>query len=316
MKRKLSEINKFRHFKRILWHFEQSDNETSYVVGDADGSFARVFISAFIAGFIDTTPDGLKTLEDLLEKESKTLIKADIEGSDAVNAFSDFQKDKVVYGEINTLLKTATYKESKQKLLFLGDILFDRLSNNISASIELIENLHRVGAIFIKGNHDHFEAIDHIWTGYGANRNKTSEDKEKIKKTIDSCFILAHYDKKPNILYTHAALGKVTDTLIKYCHLEVNESNGENLAKEINEIQSHMDYESLQDFRPGSNDYEPAKFEKFIPKNFLHIHGHQDSMDQRIIDVDKTLLRRNLQGSICMNSRDKGKFIAAITSIS
>lgn len=310
-------IEKFNFFGKVTPFFEKTAPQKKvYILGDADGSFCRIACAALLSGFISITPQGLKLLKILLKEENATLLRAEKEDNEGNNSLSAFQANKSIFNAIEMLLANMEYKRSNHKLICLGDLLFDRLTNNLNANLKIIENLYDLGVIFIKGNHDYLDAIDHDWAGYGAYRNKDEEDKNLTKTVIDKCYRLAYYDKEQNILYTHAALGKLTNNMIKYCHLELDYKNVNNLKDEINKIEGGIDYEYLQDFRPGSTDYDLQQEDKYIPKDFLHVHGHQDTVHNMAEDHVGKLHRQDLVGVMGINPRNKEGFMPVFICIS
>jgi hypothetical protein len=309
LKQKIEEIQKFKHFRNFLWNHEISYPKSgTYIFGDADGSFARVVLAAVISGYVEVSNSGLEILSRLLSLESDTLNRAS--GPEGEEAFTNFQKNTQIYNNIEALLSDMKYKKAKNKLIFLGDILFDRLTNNLNATIKLIECLHNQGVWFIKGNHDYIDAMDQIWRGYGIARDKSKEDKDEIKRIIDKCFTLAHYDDEDGVLYTHAAIGQNDTGGISYCSVNFQYIEGYHLKNEINQLADSITHENMRNSRPGTSyRYKPNQEKKYIPNDFLHIHGHQEHASEVIKDYTHYLSRGQVEGVLCVNARSSDGYL-------
>lgn len=308
-KQDLEQIPKYRHFQRILWNHESDHSKPgTYIFGDADGSFARIVLAAIISGHIEISNEGLEILTRLLTLESDTLSRAI--GTEGEEAFTKFQSNTQVYQEIESLLSKIKFRKTKNKLVFLGDILFDRLTNNLNASITLIEHLHQQGVYFIKGNHDYIDAMDQIWRGYGIARDKSKENRDEINRVIGKCFTLAHYDAEHRILYTHAALGHKTSGETSYCSVDLEALSGCHLETKINELADLITHENMRNSRPGTTyKYKPDQEKKYIPSDFLHIHGHQEHASALIDDHVHYLSREQVEGVICANARNREGYL-------
>lgn len=308
-KQDLEGIPKLKHFKKFLWNHELSITKSgTYVFGDADGSFARVVLAAVISGHIEISNRGLEILNRLLSIESDTLTRA--AGPEGEEAFINFQKNPQIYQDIDILLLEIKYKKTKNKLIFLGDILFDRLTNNLNAVINLIEHLYDQGVFFIKGNHDYIDAMDQVWRGYGIARDKSKENRDEIERVINKCFTVAHYDEEHGILYTHAAIGQKDNGGISYCSVNFQHSEGYHLKNEINQLADSITHESMRNSRPGTNyRYKPNQDKKYIPNGFLHIHGHQEHASEVIHNYMHYISRDQVEGVLCVNARSSDGYL-------
>ena len=111
------------------------------VVGDADGSICRSVLSAINSGHMELAEPELKLLAEVMDAEAKGDPKS-------------FQKDRSIAGKLDRIVAKATFKPGHHNLVFIGDILHDRFSNNKVAMDKLIRGLHAQGAVFVTGNHD------------------------------------------------------------------------------------------------------------------------------------------------------------------
>lgn len=107
--------------------------------------------------------------------------------------------------------KHAVYHSSETKLLFIGDILHDRLSCNKTAVTDLIVKLYKIGVIFILGNHDVYRESytpegkclgeGGQFGEYAADKsNKTWDEWQEFEKKY---FVNCYYDDKRKCFFIH-----------------------------------------------------------------------------------------------------------------
>lgn len=132
-------------------------NLRTQVVGDADGSISRTLLAGINSGHITLEEPELKLLAEVMDAEAKASEAYDNKDDTLLEAF---QKDEAIANKLDQIIEKANFKEGNSKLVFIGDILHDRFSNNKQAMKTLIEKLHDKGAIFITGNHDVYDEVN------------------------------------------------------------------------------------------------------------------------------------------------------------
>ena len=121
------------------------------VVGDADGSMCRTVLSAINSGHMELAEPELKLLAKVMDAEAEATTTGDL---------LSFQQDRSIAAKLDRIVANATFKNGNYKLVFIGDILHDRFSNNKVAMDKLIRGLHAQGAVFITGNHDVYDEVN------------------------------------------------------------------------------------------------------------------------------------------------------------
>lgn len=190
----------------------------TYVLADADGSLARVVLLAIQSGHLTLPPDALKDLAQLMLDEYDCLGAG---GKNQLQNLKNLQADQTRSERMDRIVEQARFQASDNKLVFIGDILYDRLTTNQPAMKALIEGLHGQGAIFIKGNHEDgtdfrgnrsllegFPDVNPMFMGQmlqcGAFAHKSMSEAES--KDLEGRFVNAHVDTRPNgdrVLYIH-----------------------------------------------------------------------------------------------------------------
>jgi hypothetical protein len=121
------------------------------VVGDADGSMCRTVLSAINSGHMKLEESELKLLAEVMDAEATAVSNGDLK---------EFQEDQGIADKLDQIVDKATFKPGHHKLVFIGDILHDRFSNNKVAMEKLIRKLHTQDAVFITGNHDVYDEVN------------------------------------------------------------------------------------------------------------------------------------------------------------
>ena len=169
----------------------------TYVLGDSDGSISRMLLMAIHSGHVALDDSSLQTLADVVNNEARALQKGSAYNIEA------FQKDQNNAQQLNDVLGKAVFRHSPNSLVFMGDIVHDRMSCDKQATADLVRKLHSNGAVFILGNHDSF---DHCaaypahdpQVGSFAQRQLTRQEALALEQ---DCFVHAHFDGSK--LYTH-----------------------------------------------------------------------------------------------------------------
>lgn len=126
-------------------------NNSTLVVGDADGSMCRTVLSAINSGHMQLKESELKLLAEVMDAEAEATTTGDLQS---------FQEDRSIADKLDRIVANAAFKNGNYKLVFIGDILHDRFSNNKVAMNTLIRNLHAKDAVFITGNHDVYDEVN------------------------------------------------------------------------------------------------------------------------------------------------------------
>lgn len=158
--RPLVEEDTLKHFSNLLRppteikaaNSVQAVSRPTQVVGDADGSICRTILAGINAGYISLPEDQLKELAELMNEEAKAEAARDKRMA--------FQQKPDIAAKFDNIVSKASFQKGHSKLVFLGDILHDRFSNNKQAMATLIRGLHGQGAVFITGNHDVYSEVD------------------------------------------------------------------------------------------------------------------------------------------------------------
>jgi len=207
----------------------QSVAKPTQVVGDADGSICRMVLAGMNAGYISLPEEQLTELAELMDAETSSALAYN-RGEDTV--LTDFQKSPDIAAKFDRIVSNATFKPGHSKLVFLGDILHDRFSNNKQAMEKLIRGMHGQGAVFITGNHDVYSEVnegDYLQESEDALNRMVQENglggdalaetlaiklqngfygakqltKTESDQLLKDCFKNAHLDQDNLMLYTH-----------------------------------------------------------------------------------------------------------------
>ena len=232
---KFYDFNPFIFFSRLLIVPKRTAESDSFILGDADGSAARIMLIAIQSGHMELEEEGLELLARICYEEFKHCgVPLDFVESfqpkvhfhesypEENDRFVSFQNNTMISHSLHRILDTAIFTSCHFNLICLGDILHDRLSCDKRATIRLIRNLHRHGAIFIKGNHDSLDQtyynkkLNHFIGGtlqYGSQSiqhgfsGKTLEEaKAKWTQFEEECFLNCFYDEEKKIFYIHNGL--------------------------------------------------------------------------------------------------------------
>lgn len=129
----------------------------SFVLGDSDGSLGRIVLLAIQSGHIELkSEEGYNHLAFILNEET-SLFQG--ENRYLKRNYTKYQSSSIISDALLKLYNECEFKTpTNQKLIFLGDIMHDRLTCNKHMTCLFVESLHNCGAIFILGNHDSIDA--------------------------------------------------------------------------------------------------------------------------------------------------------------
>ena len=177
--------------------------------GDMDGGFARTVLSAMRANMVTVAPDHVGKLCRMLILEAESIQQ--VNGHD----LKQYQSSARVEAKQKRILDAIRYQRVEVgSVVWLGDIVFDRLTNNLPAMDRLLRELHRHGALFIRGNHEQYRWPDPtgqnscvgqataIYWGCDA-RSRAVYTMTKFNQLMAAVFVNAHYDATNRMLLTH-----------------------------------------------------------------------------------------------------------------
>ncbi len=180
------------------------------VFGDMDGGFARTMLSALRARMIALPEAAVADLCDLALVEAQSARRA------AGRTLRSYQADPAVAAQQAQLLRSAQFwKVPRGSVVWLGDIMFDRLTNNLRAMDSLIRRLKAHGAVFIMGNHEEYYRPQGCkrgsWGCFATGRANYST--EEFDDLLATAFVRAHYDSRNRLLHTHNGVKASGDVL-------------------------------------------------------------------------------------------------------
>ncbi|AKK24802.2 hypothetical protein MB84_28875 (plasmid) [Pandoraea oxalativorans] len=170
-------------------------------VGDGDGSDDRGALAAFGSGYILFTDVGQAMLAQRLQAEADYVLQ------DHSN-FSDFQKNEGLWDLADDLWGEMAFREGIDPLIFLGDLIHDRLASNMRWGGFIRGWLKRFGVTFLAGNHDDYRVrVDERgqkrpvpdFAGFAADW-ATREQWEAHERAV---FDDIYYDEKSGVIANH-----------------------------------------------------------------------------------------------------------------
>lgn len=173
---------------------------TTTMFGDMDGGMARAVISGVRAGIIKVPADHQDQLCHLLVLEAKSIRNVDGE------SLARYQADEAVGKRQARLLDSLRFEEVRAgSAVWIGDIIFDRLTNNLPVMDRLMRKLHRHGATLIMGNHENYYkpggCTSSTWACLAWSRK--DYPKSEFDALMDDVFVKAHYEPSNGLFYTH-----------------------------------------------------------------------------------------------------------------
>lgn len=247
-------------------------------IGDTDGSMARIILALMVKNFAHLDQKQTNMLATLMILETAVAF--------GYLGFEQFQSSKICQTYYRSLSEIEINPVGQDEIIFLGDIIYDRLSADHAAIIHLIKKIKTNKlAIFILGNHDYldwypWEYADQFpiqilvqWGSFGAIGNKL--DAVNFRNDITAFFDLAYYDQASNALYIHNGIKPIqtaesADKLLTTYQTAFGiftASSAHELAISINSCNlNNIDTNHFTSFRP--EDVEMSRLE------FKIIHGH------------------------------------------
>jgi hypothetical protein len=287
------------------------------LVGDADGSLLRLALAAWSAGYWFPTDAEQRLMLELMLQEGLTMHAG------SFDSLREYQEDPIVSGWLGTIAAAIDasitnqiergHAAPAQQLVFMGDILNDRLSNRGDAIERVIRTLHRQGAVFLRGNHDAATdwldvttstAIGCQWGAYA--REKLSS--EATGRLLNDCFVNAWVDETHSIVLTHN--GFFYDPRTHAWHTAVGAIPVSDASGQVKSVQAFVEAMNDEAMKAEivSTDFRPKAFiqgvDQLRPRNERGPlpwvgHGH---------DGDCGL--NSGRGVLNLNARVDGDFIA------
>jgi len=257
-----------------------------------DGGTGRLIAAALRAGLIKLDAGHLETLGELLNAEAAALAGGN--GGE----MQAYQESADINAKINSvvdyiLLSRQVYPVAAQ-VVFAGDILFDRLSNNVPATVRLLRELHRKGAIFVAGNHDDLETkqrIKRIQRGYYAYGKISDAEALEARRLY---FVNAWFDSFNTVFYSHHGVMRDKDSpaVLNTGFGKIADFDNKDIT-EIVATMNKYDFCNGTDFRPKDVEMEQLglyyRTADGKRKPVTIVHGHSDSFDvrsQRVININ------------------------------
>lgn len=299
----------YKTLYNLPYYLDIKNSKPTYVVGDLDGDFARLIFAAYMSGHIVLNAAGLNILAKLMS------LTTSIYEENPSKAFLAVQRSKEVYELIKNLQAQISYKRNPSaKLIFMGDMLFDRFSNNVGVILDVVKNLYAVGVTLIKGNHDYYEffkscyeardrsyAYAHQGGAYALDADDIYSLPELARKCteVEKLFVLSHYDQDLDMLFTHAAIKMERDPAGSPCAVYCNhhiEAASSLSAKQINDdiCKMQIPYTEMIGWRPEDG-------EKFLLNDSVLVHGHDGVASAEVVKNIR-LNRASLPALLKLNS--------------
>ncbi len=291
------------------------------VFGDNDGSIARMCLGFISTGFMRLEDDDLKKLAYLLKQEAAVKTPKDCK---------NFQSDPLLSKLVFEIVENATFHKIDTIIIQLGDIMFDRLTNNQAAMMKLIEKSSKAAGlkiengnvvegklIFITGNHEEFLNFDWMTINdiskephdnedslrekleknnlqfghYACNRMK---NKKKYNEFLNTYFVNSYAEEEYNRIYVHNGLKRLNNNTYK---TGLGGRNGATISGE-NAVKLSKKINKLQmiaghDFRPYNN--ENTKDQREDTRTLQIVSGHAGFYDDEAT-YNNTEIRLNSRG--------------------
>ena len=246
----------------------------SYVLGDADGSISRMLLMGIQSGHVQLAPLELKLLAEAMNKEAQAANDGNLEG---------FQSDAKLSTDFDAIVKNAKFTPSANKLVFIGDIVHDRFSNNKPAMRDLIGQLHDRGAVFIKGNHDVYDecfnqgrrALRRCQVGEHGVQLPAQE-----ARALEALFVHAHYDESARTFYSHNGFQYSPEDGYRTAFGHIQAKTPQELAEGMNATPYSAESGEFTKFRPTDHIMQTARIGPAGSTDggpVRQVHGHNDN---------------------------------------
>jgi hypothetical protein len=272
---------------------------TTRVLGDGDGSVARMTLMAIHSGRMQLGSDGLKKLATAMNKEAAA------GNSRHPSALTDFQSDGQLARDLDEMVSGAFFLPGQGDLVFIGDIMHDRFSCDKRVTANLVSALHDTGAVFIKGNHDVYDecfASDHR---SALRANQSGERAIQLPPTeareVERLFVHAHYDSTTSTFYSHngVRLKPGTENVYQTAFGKIIADSPQELADRMRETPYLVsDRRVFTNYRPKDTDMHTSHMGpagRAGTHDVRFVHGHNDNFGTSVNVVN-------------VNARQKSQF--------
>ena len=273
----------------------------------ADGSMCRVALAALASGHLSLTPDAIENLAMVMREEC---LAPDDQARHRLQSSPD------IAARLDRVLAGAEVSPSPdgRRLVFIGDLLHDRYSNNKAALAALIRKLSSdsspapdtPGVVFIMGNHDapalgeralvsNQAGVDPYsiqWGAYAA-RPLSSEDSGAL---IRECFARAWFDRDSGVFYSHNGIQPGANGAVKTAFGTVHASTPEELESAMNLTLitggKREDVSQLTNFRPDEDFMSRARLGDDLgewqgaPVFFAHGHSGNFGLSDQALHLN------------------------------
>ena len=289
--------------------------------GDCDGSIARMIVLAMQSNHVELDKIGLDKLVLLLEYEALIMTES------SYPKVGRYQHNGGISEILSDLVnKHITFQASEIRLIFIGDLLHDRLSCNKTITINLIVRLYEMGVIFILGNHDVYResyTVDGRCLGEGGQfgeyaidkGNKTWDEWQEFEKIY---FINCYYDNELNYFFIHNGIHYESDEKRPYKKRSFREKKGCRIWKSydgVEEVHRTFDIAIFSDrkntqpislwFKDENGDSQEFNFNDWPElKELVECYANVDTSTYRDHERLKLFLDNNRE-----LAREKGLYI-------
>lgn len=264
---------------------------TTRVLGDGDGSVARMTLMAIHSGRMQLGSDGLKKLATAMNKEAAAGNSRD------PSALRDFQSDRQLARDLDEMVSGAFFLPGQGDLIFIGDIMHDRFSCDKRVTANLVSALHDTGAVFIKGNHDVYDecfASDH---SPALRQNQSGERAIQLPPTeareVERLFVHAHYDSTTATFYSHngVRLKPGTENVYQTAFGEITADSPQELAERMRKTEYLSDKWVFTNYRPKDTEMQtshmgPAGRTETHDVRFVHGHDDNFGVSGNVVNVN------------------------------
>lgn len=180
--------------------------------GDMDGGFGRTVLSAMRAGMVSLPDAKREKLCELLVLEAESI--RDTGG----HSLEKYQASREAGERQERLLRALTYRNvPKGSVVWLGDIVMDRLTNDLPSMDKLLRRLHAHGALFIRGNHEEYyrppgsekKCTSTSWGCFAQSRSRYST--AEFDSLVKAVFVNALYDPVNRLFMSHNGVEKSSE---------------------------------------------------------------------------------------------------------
>ncbi len=243
------------------------------IFGDMDGGLARTVLSGMRAGMVSVPPGHREDLCSLLVLEAESARHAN---GQSLKTYQASREIETIQGRLVGSLHFQQVERGS--VVWLGDIVFDRLTNNIPAMAKLLRALRENGAVIITGNHEWYYkpagCTNVVWGCLAESRARyTAEDHQRLLADV---FVAAHYDPADHLLHTHTGVKAKADGSLSTSAGDVagyRDKTPPELAAWLN--RQPYDWSAMTNFRPSDAAMEFTEVFGGNQRVSL-VHGHND----------------------------------------